>query len=55
VIERAEIQPGERILEPSAGSAALAKPARDAGAEVTCVEISPASRMSWAFSMASRT
>lgn len=41
VIERAEIQPGERILEPSAGSAALARPARDAGAEVTCVEIQP--------------
>jgi hypothetical protein len=41
VIERAEIQPGQRILEPSAGSAALAKPARDAGANVTCVEIQP--------------
>ncbi|MBH0115014.1 DUF4942 domain-containing protein [Novosphingobium sp. YJ-S2-02] len=41
VMERAEIRAGQRVLEPSAGNAALAKPAREAGADVTCVEIQP--------------
>lgn len=41
VIDIANIQRGERILEPSAGKAALATPARAAGAQVTCVEVQP--------------
>lgn len=39
VIELARIQPGMTVLEPSAGMGALAKPARDAGGLVECVEI----------------
>ena len=41
VIETACIQRGQRVLEPSAGTAALALPAREAGADITCVEIQP--------------
>jgi predicted RNA methylase len=39
VIERAEVRPGMRALEPSAGEGALALEARAAGATVLCVEI----------------
>lgn len=39
VIELADIKPGMSVLEPSAGMGALAKPARDAGGAVECVEI----------------
>lgn len=41
VINLADIKSGQRVLEPSAGKAALASQARDAGAIVTCVEIQP--------------
>src|SRR3546814_5748490 len=39
VIEHARISTGQRVLEPSAGKAALASAARNAGADVTCVEL----------------
>lgn len=39
VIELARIEPGMTVLEPSAGMGALAKPAREAGGLVECVEI----------------
>jgi protein-L-isoaspartate O-methyltransferase len=39
VMKRAEIQPGDLVLEPSAGTGTLATAARLAGARVTCVEI----------------
>lgn len=41
VIELALIGPEHRVLEPSAGAGALARPARDRGARVTCVEVQP--------------
>ena len=41
VIEAAEIQPGDRVLEPSAGHGAIAKAAVAAGAKVYCVEVQP--------------
>src|SRR3546814_5793646 len=41
VIEHARIDTGQRVLEPSAGTAALASAARNAGADVTCVELQP--------------
>src|SRR3546814_10255106 len=41
VIEHARISTGQRVLEPSAGKAALASAARNAGADVTCVELQP--------------
>lgn len=41
VMKYAEVHQGERILEPSAGTGQLARAARDAGAEVVCVEIQP--------------
>ena len=40
VIARAGIEPGMRVLEPSAGHGALAVAARDAGATVDAVELS---------------
>src|SRR3546814_1747739 len=40
-IEHARISTGQRVLEPSAGKAALASAARNAGADVTCVELQP--------------
>lgn len=36
------IRPGDLVLEPSAGDGALARPARDAGGKVTCVELNAA-------------
>lgn len=42
VIERAELEPGMSVLEPSAGEGALAVRARDEGAIVTCIEFDPA-------------
>lgn len=39
VVEAADIQPGMSVLEPSAGHGAIAKAARAAGGNVTCVEI----------------
>lgn len=41
-MEEAMIQPGQTVLEPSAGHGALAFPAVRAGAVVTCVEVQPA-------------
>jgi protein-L-isoaspartate O-methyltransferase len=41
VMERAGITKGDRVLEPSAGSGVLAKAARAAGGNVTCIEIQP--------------
>jgi protein-L-isoaspartate O-methyltransferase len=41
VIGLAEIQKGDTVLEPSAGSGMLARAARSAGAIVTCFEIQP--------------
>lgn len=38
MIEAAGIEPGQRVLEPSAGSGAIADAVRDAGATVECVE-----------------
>ncbi|CAK0749225.1 hypothetical protein CCP3SC1AL1_1690001 [Gammaproteobacteria bacterium] len=38
MLEEANIQPGDQILEPSAGTGNLADAARDAGGEVVCVE-----------------
>src|SRR3546814_19224076 len=37
----ARISTGQRVLEPSAGKAALASAARNAGSDVTCVELQP--------------
>jgi len=42
VIEAANIQDGEKVLEPSAGTGNLAEKAREAGGLVKCVEIRPA-------------
>ena len=39
------LRPGMTVLEPSAGRGALANLARQAGGEVTCVEIQPANAM----------
>jgi predicted RNA methylase len=41
VMTLAGIEPGMLVLEPSAGTGALANPALGLGAEVTCVEINP--------------
>jgi predicted RNA methylase len=41
IVERARIEPGMRVLEPSAGNGSLALAARKKGAEVFCVEIQP--------------
>lgn len=41
VMRHASICAGERVLEPSAGTAMLAKAAREAGGIVSCVEIQP--------------
>lgn len=41
IVAMAEIKPGMRVLEPSAGQGALAIPAREAGGNVLCVEIDP--------------
>lgn len=41
MVEIANIQPGDRVLEPSAGQGAIALALRDAGAVVTCVETMP--------------
>src|SRR3546814_12926324 len=41
VIEYARISTGQRVLEPSAGKPALASAARNAGADVTCVDLQP--------------
>ncbi|MGA5767383.1 methyltransferase [Streptomyces pseudogriseolus] len=41
LIEHADIQPGMRVLEPSAGRGAIALAAVRAGAVVDCVEIQP--------------
>lgn len=38
MIEAADLEPGARVLEPSAGSGAIADAARDAGHNVFCVE-----------------
>lgn len=42
VVDEADIQPGDRVLEPSAGLAALAKAARARGGDVVCVDVAPA-------------
>lgn len=42
VISAARIEPGMRVLEPSAGHGALAEPALDLHAQVDCVEVDPA-------------
>lgn len=39
VIEAADIEPGDAVLEPSAGAGALAEAARQAGADVDVIEI----------------
>lgn len=39
IVARADIKPGMKILEPSAGEGMLGRQARDAGGEVTAVEI----------------
>lgn len=41
MIDRAEVQPGDRVLEPSAGSGRLVTPLLELGARVTAVEIDP--------------
>ncbi len=41
VVELARIMQGDRVLEPSAGKAAIAGRARDEGGTVTCIEIQP--------------
>lgn len=41
VMARANVQPGDKVLEPSAGLGNLAMPARNAGGIVTCVELLP--------------
>lgn len=41
VIAAAELRPGVRVLEPSAGDGALAVAARAAGATVDCIDINP--------------
>lgn len=41
VVNLACIEKGMNILEPSAGNGALAVPARDAGGNVTCIEMNP--------------
>lgn len=44
LVETAGIKPGMSVLEPSAGEGAIALAARDAGAEVWCIELNPAAR-----------
>ncbi|MCW2904116.1 MAG: hypothetical protein JWO67_6381 [Streptosporangiaceae bacterium] len=39
LLELAEVRPGMRVLEPSAGRGAIARPLAELGAEVDCVEI----------------
>ena len=39
LVKWAEIEPGMRVLEPSAGTGAIALAAREAGAEVCCIEV----------------
>lgn len=41
VIQAAQIEPGMKVLEPSAGRGALAVAARYAGAKVSCIEVQP--------------
>ena len=41
VVGLADIRPGHRVLEPSAGMGAIAKEAQQAGGEVLCVEVDP--------------
>ena len=41
LVQEADIRPGMRVLEPSAGKGDLADAARDAGAQVDTVEMSP--------------
>lgn len=41
VVELARIMKGDRVLEPSAGKAALASRAREEGGSVTCIELQP--------------
>lgn len=38
MVKLAGVKPGDKVLEPSAGGAAIARPLRDAGATVFCVE-----------------
>lgn len=45
VVACADIQQGNKVLEPSAGKGALALPACRQGAEVTCVEIGECARV----------
>ena len=44
IVDRADIQPGMKVLEPSAGTGNLAEVMREAGAEVEVAEISPRHR-----------
>jgi predicted RNA methylase len=39
MIETAGLEPGMTVLEPSAGTGAIARPAAELGAEVTCIEL----------------
>jgi predicted RNA methylase len=39
MIEMAGLEPGMTVLEPSAGTGAIARPAAETGAEVTCIEL----------------
>lgn len=41
MVEWADILPGQRVLEPSAGSGSLVRPLIDAGAIVTAVDVDP--------------
>lgn len=41
LVELAQIKPGDHVLEPSAGRGSIALAAREAGAEVYCVEFLP--------------
>ncbi len=42
LMELADVRPGMRVLEPSAGQGAIANACRAAGGEVTCIELMPA-------------
>jgi len=48
IVEWAEIGPGMKVLEPSAGKGALARRAEAAGATITCCEMNP--EMVWGLS-----